>query len=47
MLTGYSADLLLGDPSRWHPVAGFGRVAAALERAIYAPTRARAVSTSE
>jgi adenosylcobinamide-phosphate synthase len=41
LLAGYSADLLLGDPARWHPVAGFGRAAGALERAIYAPTRAR------
>ena len=41
MLAGYSADLLAGDPPRWHPVAGFGRVATALEEAAYAPTRAR------
>ena len=38
---GWTADLLLGDPRRWHPVAGFGRCALALERAIYAPTRRR------
>lgn len=38
---GYAADLLLGDPSRRHPVAGFGRAAQALERATYAPSRAR------
>ena len=24
---GYAADLLLGDPRRWHPVAGFGALA--------------------
>jgi adenosylcobinamide-phosphate synthase len=41
VLAGYSADLLIGDPPRWHPVAGFGRVATALEDAVYAPTRAR------
>ena len=41
LAAGYLADLVLGDPARWHPVAGFGRVAAALERAVYAPTRAR------
>ncbi|MEA2196754.1 MAG: adenosylcobinamide-phosphate synthase [Solirubrobacteraceae bacterium] len=41
VLAGYSADLLVGDPPRWHPVAGFGRVATALEDAVYAPTRAR------
>ena len=36
---GTGADLLLGDPRRWHPVAGFGRAAAALERAAYRPSR--------
>lgn len=38
---GYGADLVLGDPRRGHPVAGFGRVALALERRMYAPSRAR------
>jgi adenosylcobinamide-phosphate synthase len=38
---GWAADLLLGDPRRGHPVAGFGRIALALERALYAPSRAR------
>lgn len=38
---GYVVDALLGDPRRWHPVAGFGRVAVAVERASYAPTRLR------
>jgi adenosylcobinamide-phosphate synthase len=38
---GYTADLMVGDPRRWHPVAGFGTAAAALERASYAPTRLR------
>ncbi len=32
---GYLADLLLGDPPRGHPVAGFGAAAAALERHTY------------
>ena len=41
LVGGWTADLLLGDPRRWHPVAGFGRCAHALERAIYAPTRRR------
>jgi adenosylcobinamide-phosphate synthase len=40
---GYAADVLLGDPRRWHPVAGFGRLALALERWAYAPTRRRGV----
>jgi adenosylcobinamide-phosphate synthase len=38
---GYAADLLLGDPRRAHPVAGFGRLAQRLERAVYAPSRMR------
>jgi len=38
---GYVADALLGDPVRLHPVAGFGHIAAAAERATYAPSRAR------
>jgi adenosylcobinamide-phosphate synthase len=37
----YAADLLVGDPARWHPVAGFGALAARVERAVYAPTRRR------
>lgn len=41
LLAGYAADLVAGDPSRWHPVAGFGRAALKLERVVYAPTRAR------
>ncbi|RHW24726.1 cobalamin biosynthesis protein [Nocardioides immobilis] len=32
LAAGYAADLLLADPRRGHPVAGFGRAAAALER---------------
>lgn len=39
--TGYAADLLVGDPRRAHPVAGFGRLAGAAERACFAPSRAR------
>lgn len=41
LLLGYAADLAFGDPRRFHPVAGFGQVAAALERRTYAPTLAR------
>jgi adenosylcobinamide-phosphate synthase len=41
LLGGYAADLALGDPVRWHPVAGFGRLAERAERAVYAPSRAR------
>ncbi|MFZ3571332.1 cobalamin biosynthesis protein [Streptomyces sp. BH097] len=32
---GIFADLLLGDPRRGHPVAGFGRAAAAVERGLW------------
>lgn len=43
LVLGYAADSLLGDPARWHPVAGFGRAAAALERLTYADRRAPGV----
>ncbi|MCE0762827.1 cobalamin biosynthesis protein [Pseudonocardia kujensis] len=36
---GVAADLLLADPRRGHPVAGFGRLAAGLERRLYADSR--------
>ena len=36
LAAGVALDALLGDPRRFHPVAGFGRAAAALEaRGIY------------
>jgi adenosylcobinamide-phosphate synthase len=38
---GYVADAVLGDPARFHPVAGFGAVAARAERAVYKPSRGR------
>lgn len=41
LLSGYALDLAFGDPARWHPVAGFGRLAALLERIAYAPRRRR------
>jgi adenosylcobinamide-phosphate synthase len=41
LLLGYAADLVFGDPRRWHPVAGFGRAASALERRLWADSRAR------
>jgi adenosylcobinamide-phosphate synthase len=40
---GFAADALIGDPRRWHPVAGFGRVATVLEQGLYADSRARGV----
>ncbi|MEV4756085.1 cobalamin biosynthesis protein [Micromonospora sp. NPDC049559] len=39
LAAGYALDALLGDPRRLHPVAGFGRTAAALERRLYRPER--------
>ncbi|MFV2102689.1 cobalamin biosynthesis protein [Micromonospora sp. LOL_024] len=39
IVTGYALDTLVGDPRRGHPVAGFGRAAATLERHIYRPDR--------
>lgn len=41
LLAGFGADLLVGDPRRGHPVAGFGQVALAVERRAYAPSRLR------
>lgn len=39
LLAGYALDVLFGDPRRWHPVAGFGRAAGALEQRLYRPDR--------
>lgn len=39
LAAGYALDTLLGDPRRWHPVAGFGRAAGALDRRMYRPDR--------
>jgi adenosylcobinamide-phosphate synthase len=39
LLVGALADALLGDPRRGHPVAGFGRAAAAMEARCYADRR--------
>ena len=41
---GAAADLLLADPRRWHPVAGFGQGAAALERRTWRDSRAAGVA---
>lgn len=40
LLLGYAADRLLADPRRLHPVAGFGQLAAALERRSWRDDRA-------
>ncbi|WP_229054474.1 cobalamin biosynthesis protein [Aeromicrobium sp. Leaf350] len=44
LVLGVAADRLLGDPARWHPVAGFGRAAGALEGRLYADDRRRGVA---
>lgn len=43
LVLGVVLDAFLGDPRRWHPVAGFGRVAGAVERRVYADSRWRGV----
>ncbi|MEX2290333.1 MAG: cobalamin biosynthesis protein [Mycobacteriales bacterium] len=40
LAAGLAADALLGDPQRGHPVAGFGLLAAALERRVHHDSRA-------
>src|SRR5690349_23445161 len=44
LLAGFALDAVLGDPRRLHPVAGFGQVAGALERRLYAPRRRAGVA---
>ncbi|MDH6279565.1 cobalamin biosynthesis protein [Prescottella agglutinans] len=39
LLLGYAADRVVGDPRRWHPVAGFGLAAMGLEQRTYADSR--------
>ena len=39
LAVGAAADLLLSDPRRGHPVAGFGTAAAALERRVWRDSR--------
>jgi adenosylcobinamide-phosphate synthase len=39
VLLGFAADRAFGDPARLHPVAGFGRVAASVERWVWRPSR--------
>lgn len=43
LLLGYAADRIWGDPQKFHPVAGFGQLAAKLERRWYADSRARGI----
>src|SRR5437762_672731 len=44
MALGAGLDALVGDPRRGHPVAGFGRFAAVVERRLYRPTKASGVA---
>ncbi|MBB3661535.1 MULTISPECIES: cobalamin biosynthesis protein [Prauserella salsuginis group] len=41
IVAGYAVDVVAGDPRRGHPVALFGTAAAALERRMWADSRAR------
>lgn len=43
---GFAADRALGDPARFHPVAGFGQLASAVEKRTYADDRAHGVAHS-
>ncbi|MBC7279824.1 cobalamin biosynthesis protein [Nocardioides sp.] len=43
LLAGFALDRLLGDPRRFHPVAGFGTVAMRAERSWYSDDRSRGV----
>lgn len=45
LVAGFALDARFGDPRRGHPVAGFGRAAAACERRAYADSRARGAAT--
>ncbi|TCO51659.1 adenosylcobinamide-phosphate synthase [Kribbella antiqua] len=44
LLLGFAADRVLGDPRRFHPVAGFGQVASRVEARWYDDTRAAGAS---
>jgi adenosylcobinamide-phosphate synthase len=44
LLAGVVADRAVGDPRRWHPVAGFGAAAAAVERRWWRPSRSAGVA---
>lgn len=44
LVAGFVADRLCGDPRRYHPVAGFGRVAMMLQGPLYRDHRAAGVA---
>lgn len=39
LVAGFAADVVWGDPRRWHPVSGFGALATALEQRGYGDSR--------
>lgn len=39
LMAGWLADRIAGDPARYHPVSGFGRIADALEQRVWRPSR--------
>ncbi|MFD4442841.1 cobalamin biosynthesis protein [Nocardia sp. NPDC058519] len=43
LVLGFVLDRVFADPQRWHPVAGFGSAAAALEQVTYADDRSAGV----
>ena len=44
LVIGFAADRIFGDPRRFHPVAGFGRLASFVERRLYADDARRGVA---
>ncbi|AXT83794.1 cobalamin biosynthesis protein [Aeromicrobium sp. A1-2] len=44
LVLGFAADRAFGDPSRFHPVAGFGTIAYAVERRVHRDDRGRGVA---
>jgi len=44
LVAGYAADRMLGDPRRFHPVAGLGRILGSLERELYRDTHSAGVA---
>lgn len=43
MILAVLLDWRLGEPRRWHPLVGFGRMASGIESLVYAPARGRGV----
>jgi adenosylcobinamide-phosphate synthase len=44
LVLGVAADAVFGDPRKYHPVAGFGRAATALERKLHRDNKAAGVA---